>query len=80
MKVFDGESGRTMDAREVLVMRRVVMLMACCILSGAIAGWLTALYQQRRLSERVAYFGRKVDRQEQDIFVLRRYLLSERKE
>jgi len=60
-------------------MRRDILLTACCVLSGTLAGWLTARYQLRRLSERVAYFERKVDRHEQDIFVLRRYLL-ERKE
>jgi len=56
------------------------MLMGCCILGGAIAGWLSALYGQRQLNERVDYFQRKEDRQEQDILALMRYLLPGGKE
>ncbi len=61
-------------------MRRNIMLMGCCILGGAIAGWLSALYGQRQLNERVDYFQRKEDRQEQDILALMRYLLPGGKE
>jgi hypothetical protein len=60
-------------------MRRGLILAVCCMLCGGMAGWLTIRSMLRGLYERVAYFERKVDRQEQDILMLRRSLLSEKR-
>lgn len=53
-----------------------VLLLVGGIVGGAVAGGFATWFMLRRVYERVAYFERKVQRQEQDILMLNRYLLT----